>query len=191
MKAIWQMWESDLSDEQVNQIIKECEYYEPVDSKVGFGADGKDSPQEIRSSTVRWVNPKDINSTFISELLWDYAQRANREVFGVDIDRIYDIQYTIYEAEKGGHYAEHFDTFWANQTMSDRKLSITIQLSDSADYKGGDFIFDQEHEPPDANKLRKKGTVLVFPSPIRHAVKPVTKGVRKSLVAWGEGPKWR
>ena len=191
MKAIWQMWESDLSDEQVNQIIKECEYYEPVEAKVGFRDDGKDSPQEIRSSTVRWVNPTDKNSSFIADLLWDYAVRANREVFGVDITRIYDIQYTIYEASKKGHYSEHFDTFWANNTMSDRKLSVTIQLSDSNDYEGGDFLFGADHENPEAHRLRKKGTVLVFPSPIRHAVMPVTKGTRKSLVAWVEGPKWR
>lgn len=191
MKAIWQMWEADLSDDQVNQIIKECEYYDPVESKTGYKDLGQISPPEIRSSTVRWVNPNDTNSKFIADLLWDYAQRANREVFGVNITGIYDIQYTIYESEKKGHYAEHFDTFWANPTMNDRKLSVTIQLTDSDDYEGGDFILDKEHEPPEADRLRKKGTVLVFPSPIRHAVEPVTKGTRKSLVAWVEGPKWR
>ena len=75
--------------------------------------------------------------------------------------------------------------------MHDRKLSVTIQLSDSNDYEGGDFVFDQEYQSPDPKALRKKGTILVFPSPIRHAVKPVTKGTRKSLVAWVEGPKWK
>ena len=30
----------------------------------------------------------------------------------------------------------------------------------------------------------------MFPSYHRHAVEPVTKGVRKSLVAWFYGPCW-
>ena len=191
MKAIWQMWEGELSDELVNKIIKECEYYDLVESKTGFRDEGQEAKHETRRSKVRWINPNDKNSYFIADLLWDYAKRANREVFGVDLTGLWDIQYTIYEGSNNGHYAEHFDTFWANPTMHDRKLSVTIQLSDSDDYEGGDFVFDQEYQSPDPKALRKKGTILVFPSPIRHAVKPVTKGIRKSLVAWVEGPKWR
>jgi PKHD-type hydroxylase len=75
--------------------------------------------------------------------------------------------------------------------MNDRKLSITIQLSDSDDYEGGNFILDRQYQQPDSKDLRTKGTILVFPSPIKHKVTPVTKGIRKSLVAWVEGPKWR
>ena len=111
--------------------------------------------------------------------------------FGVDLTDVWDIQYTIYDAKDDGHYDWHFDTFWGNESSSDRKLSVTIQLSDSDDYEGGDFLFDPQYEPPDKMSLRKKGTVLVFPSPIKHKVEKVTKGIRKSLVAWVEGPKWR
>ena len=77
--------------------------------------------------------------------------------------------------------------------MSHRKLSMTIQLSDPDDYEGGDFVFNvnQIGQSPDREQLRKKGTVLVFPSFIMHGVKPVTKGTRKSLVSWIEGPTWR
>ena len=53
-----------------------------------------------------------------------------------------------------------------------------------------DFILDTNQKPP-RESLRKKGTVLVFPSFMRHKVEPVTKGIRKSLVAWIEGPHWR
>ena len=112
-------------------------------------------------------------------------------MFGVEVSDIFDIQYTIYDGEEQGHYDWHFDTFWANNTEYDRKLSITIQLSDPNDYEGGDFIIDPQYEVPDKNKLRQKGTVFVFPSPIRHKVSPVKKGIRKSLVAWVEGPKWK
>ena len=69
---------------------------------------------------------------------------------------------------------------------------MTIQLSDSKDYEGGDFkFFDPVVQSPDPDKLRAKGTVLVFPSFLPHAVTPVTKGERKSLVVWADGPEWK
>ena len=36
-------------------------------------------------------------------------------------------------------------------------------------------------------ELNKKGSMIVFPSFIRHRVKPVTKGTRHSLVLWHIG----
>ena len=70
---------------------------------------------------------------------------------------------------------------------------MTIQLSDSDEYEGGDFEFDNDilANPPDKNILREKGRVLIFPSFLPHKVNPVTKGIRKSLVTWIEGPAWR
>jgi len=38
---------------------------------------------------------------------------------------------------------------------------------------------------------KDKGSVLIFPSYINHKVSPVTKGIRRSLVAWFSGPRWR
>ena len=187
MNSIWHMWSAELNHETVASIIKECEFYKPMDAVVGAG----DTDDKVRKSIVRWINPYDVGSEFIHKLLWKYATLANRNAFGVKIDTIQDIQYTIYEGDENGHYNWHFDTFWANQTMNDRKLSITIQLSDSDDYEGGNFILDRQYQQPDSKDLRTKGTILVFPSPIKHKVTPVTKGIRKSLVAWVEGPKWR
>ena len=40
-------------------------------------------------------------------------------------------------------------------------------------------------------ELKKKGTVIVFPSSMWHKVEPVTKGKRYSLVAWAEGFDFR
>lgn len=35
---------------------------------------------------------------------------------------------------------------------------------------------------------KEKGTVIIFPSYLLHRVTPVTKGIRRSLVLWIEGP---
>ena len=61
-------------------------------------------------------------------------------------------------------------------------------MSDSNDYVGGDFEFDEIKTNVD---FKSQGTIIVFPSYLRHRVLPVTSGVRKSLVAWFYGPKWR
>ena len=36
-----------------------------------------------------------------------------------------------------------------------------------------------------------KGTMIVFPSYMWHRVRPVTSGVRKSLVLWIQGPPFK
>jgi PKHD-type hydroxylase len=79
-----------------------------------------------------------------------------------------------------------------------RKLSVSVLLSDPKDFKGGEFEFDfRNHDPKDkenkqvAKELNKKGSMIVFPSFIWHRVKPVTKGVRYSLVLWYLGHPWK
>ena len=39
--------------------------------------------------------------------------------------------------------------------------------------------------------FKNQGTIIVFPSFIRHRVNPVTKGIRYSLVNWFEGPAFK
>ena len=189
MKKMWQMWKAVLSDDEVSAIIKECEYYNPEDAKIGADAKVSKSKSDVRRSTVRWVDVNDTNSKFIYDLIWRYAEQANRDAFGFDINYLRDVQYTVYEAKEEGFYNWHVDTFWGADTCSDRKLSVTIQLSDAKDYKGGDFKIEEQYEAPDAKDLKQKGTIFIFPSFIYHMVEPVTQGTRKSLVAWIEGPE--
>ena len=37
------------------------------------------------------------------------------------------------------------------------------------------------------NQIKNKGSIVVFPSFVWHKVRPVTKGLRYSLVAWNLG----
>lgn len=187
MNQIWRMWSGVLDDSTITDIITECEYYQPQNANLGFDGENKDN--QVRRSEVRWIDRKDKNSRFIADLIWDYAEEANRDAFGFDISMIRDIQYTTYKAQDLGKYDWHFDTFWANPRTTDRKISIIIQLSDPNDYEGGDFEIDPQYVQPE--DIRQKGTVFVFPSFIRHRVTEVTKGTRKSLVSWIEGPKFK
>ena len=65
-----------------------------------------------------------------------------------------------------------------------RKISMTLLLSDPKDFKGGELEILGNKKRVDL----KRGHAIFFASFIRHRVKPVTKGNRKSLVMWFGGP---
>jgi PKHD-type hydroxylase len=71
-----------------------------------------------------------------------------------------------------------------------RKLSMSLILSDESEYTGGEFEFDTGGKNPEI-ALQKRGRVLAFPSYVIHAVKPVKKGCRRSIVIWCLGPKFK
>ena len=65
-----------------------------------------------------------------------------------------------------------------------------MQLSPPDDYEGGNvqLLADSggSYIAP-----RKRGTVILFDSRTQHRVLKVTKGVRKSIVGWVVGPRWK
>ena len=71
-----------------------------------------------------------------------------------------------------------------------RKLSFSLQLSDPKDYTGGEVQFlDNNGKTFFAPKQR--GTMIVFDSRTKHRVRKVKSGMRKSLVGWVVGPRWK
>lgn len=189
MNQLWQFWHASLSDEQVKSIIHIGDQYPAANAGLGF--DGSTLNDGARSSEIRWINPNDASSKFITDVLWYFAREANRNAFGFDIDYLPDIQYTKYTATENGKYDWHHDTFWGNPSAYDRKLSIVIQLTDPSEYEGGDFEIDPQYAQLPADQVKAKGSVIVFPSFLIHRVTPVTKGERRSLVSWIQGPKFR
>ena len=76
-----------------------------------------------------------------------------------------------------------------------RKLSVTVSLTDPKEYKGGELEFDFRNQDKSnirtCTEILPKGSLVVFPSFVWHRVKPVTKGVRHSLVIWNLGYPFR
>ena len=73
-----------------------------------------------------------------------------------------------------------------------RKLSFTLQLSDENEYTGGNLEFADFDDSK--NKFiapRTRGCLIVFDSRVPHRVCPVKSGLRKSLVGWVMGKRWR
>lgn len=147
----------------------------------------KKSQQEVtddRVSEIAWLS----DQYWLRDLLYGYVVEANRTAFGVDVQNVADIQFTEYHGDKKGKFDWHNDVIWTEERAFDRKISVTVQLSDPVDYHGGAFEFSDWPSPENS---REQGTVLVFPSYLTHRVAPVAQGTRRSLVAWFEGPRWR
>ena len=164
----------------------------PEEIAVVGGEIGKDSKQEkdIRRSQVRWIDPRTEDTAKLTNLCTNLFVDINREHFGLDIERIFNIQYTEYLAANKGFYHRHIDSYVGRGEMYDRKLSMTIQLSDSDEYEGGDF--EIWFGGKKANLVpREKGDVIIFPAFCMHRVKPTTRGERRCLVFWTGGRPFR
>ena len=180
MREIYQVWSSSLSKMQIDAIVKAA-LYQPEHNATIFASTNVKA--DLRISSIRWLSDQ-----WIVDLLWSYVRKANQEAFYVDVSKKAEVQFTEYHANRGGHYDWHQDVHWNGQSDFDRKLSVTVQLSEANDYEGGNVEFDEVKTNAD---FQSKGTVLVFPSNQRHRVLPVTSGTRQSLVAWFLGPRWR
>jgi len=186
MNNTWEVWERALTDTQCDTIVKQAQTYPQADATVGFSA-GARSDQDYRASQVRWLDA--LRETEIVSWLMAYVQSSNRTNFGVDIVAPFDIQFTEYRASNNGHYDWHQDVWLESTRPYDRKLSVVVQLSAPDAYTGGDFEFFGLQNP--AAQFAPRGSLLIFPSFLQHCVRPVTQGLRRSLVTWVEGPRWR
>ena len=183
----WLFFDSALQSDWCDEFVSHCtKTYQPTDALIGF--DSETQKSKHRETEIRWLNPS-LERELV-DILWYYINQANRESFDVDVRYINELQFTSYHGKNKGHYGWHHDVDFKNSKPYHRKLSLTIQLTDPKEYKGGEFQFDTDIDTlPIEHK--NKGTILIFPSFYRHSVSPVTKGTRHSLVTWVEGPHWR
>jgi hypothetical protein len=141
-----------------------------------------------RRSTIKWL-PNSDEYAWIYEKLFKYAEEANNVMWQFNIgDNLENIQYTIYDSEDAGMYDWHVDCGHSYPACF-RKISITVQLTGSDDYSGGDLIL--KYGKDDTVVPKDKGRVVIFPSFILHRVTPVDLGIRKSLVLWLGGLPYR
>ena len=197
---------TDLPEKVVDLIEEDLtENFDPQmgDSRLHGDSLNKDK----RNSMNAWVP----TNHWVGGFIWHYIQRANRENFLYDLRCIdgENMQYTRYT--EGQFYTWHNDAGLAGQykpvavgnrtegrgqdflnekVEMVRKLSFAMQLSDPDDYEGGNIqLMDEGGKSYIAP--RQKGSIMLFDSRTPHRVQKVTKGVRKSLVGWTVGPRWK
>ena len=186
MKELWRAWYGAFPPAWCDNVVDRAQARPAQSGTVGSTA-GQIVDPTYRSSTIRWLDHTG-GELDIANKLHTYIKLANRESFGVDIWDMSSIQFTEYHATATGKYDWHHDVAFTNPEPFDRKLSVIVQLSNPNDYSGGDFEFYNETPSP---AFRLQGTIVVFPSFLLHRVTPVTAGIRRSLVSWIDGPKWR
>ena len=144
--------------------------------------------REIRKSYIKFINPPWIKNELMGvvnianqEGNWNYQYSDNE-----------DIQFTEYgKSQHYGFHSDQFPTPFVNGRLQGlvRKISMSVNLTDPRKYKGGEFEFkipagNGEYKSVIPENFGEKGSIVVFPSFVIHAVKPVTKGKRNSLVMW-------
>jgi PKHD-type hydroxylase len=141
---------------------------------------------DIRVTQTAWMEAS-AESKWIYDRIQGVARALNDRVYQFALSGFSEhLQYTIYHGTEGGHYDWHVDH---GPLRTRRKLSISVQLSDPAQYEGCDlelYAGNQIEKAP-----RDRGMVIAFPSYVLHRVTPCTKGTRKSIVAWTTGPQFK
>ena len=147
-----------------------------------------------RDSNIVWFNDR-----WVYREIQPYVHQANKNAgWNFNWDYSESCQFTIYK--KGQYYDWHCDSCDKPYAVDGptkgkiRKLSVTVSLTDPKEYKGGELQFDFRQQDPDkprdirtCTEILPKGSLVVFPSFVWHRVKPVTKGIRHSLVVWNLG----
>ena len=153
----------------------------------------------IRNSDMAWLDDR-----WIYREIHPYINEANRNAgWNFQWDFSESCQFTKYKLNQ--FYDWHCDSHPKpydhpdnkNTTGKIRKLSVTCQLTDGSEYKGGELEFDFRDYNPNirdesnhlikAKEILPRGSIIVFPSYVWHRVKPVKKGIRYSLVLWNLG----
>jgi PKHD-type hydroxylase len=187
-------YESAVSPDLCNKLIapfSEDNFNSGVIGTEEYGRINKN----IRDADTQWAPKYDL----IECILTRYIIQANLEaLWNFDITEPEQVQIGRYKENQ--FYNQHIDCFVKGSDIIDigngsgfvipiknqRKISASLILNDESEYDGGDlFILDE------TVKVRKQGTIIVFPSFMAHRVTPVTRGVRYSAVCWMLGPKWK
>lgn len=186
----WLYYENFFNKQVCEGLISEIQNLPTMEGEVGTAEGFKITSG--RKSKIRFIMADDQKYSWIFRDLWQAAELANKH-FNYDIDALNFIQIAEYDGSYAGEYREHCDVVWSADKH--RKLSCTVQLTEKSHYFGGDFHFyrlqGNSPTPEEQAKINKQGTIIFFNSLTYHGILPVDKGIRYSLTAWFEGPKWR
>jgi predicted 2-oxoglutarate/Fe(II)-dependent dioxygenase YbiX len=208
-QSIW--FQTDLNPKIIDIIEEDLkDNFDPhlQDSRVGDGDYGT-VDRDKRNAKNAWVP----TTHWVAGFVWHYVMKANRENFLYDLTNIdgESLQYTVYgEGEyygwhndaglasyykpvsggNRGHGEAQFQDFVNENCEKVRKLSFSLLLSDPDTYEGGNLQLMAE-DGKSYIAPRQRGTIILFDSRTQHRVQKVTSGVRKSLVGWTVGPRFR
>jgi PKHD-type hydroxylase len=203
--------------EQIMRIREICEKSEEEEA-LTYGIENPENANHtIRKNKVSWHDNEELYS-MIRPTIVDVNERTG---WNYNITAIEPFQYTVYYGDQNHYHWHTDTIVNDRTLQPDcpedhilkntvRKISCSIQLTDPSEYDGGEFELLSLKEKKEENReeqlnldgynvmepiklphFKEKGSALFFPSFTYHRVKPVTRGIRRSLVIWLRGPKWQ
>ena len=182
--------ENFLTPKQCDELIDKFGQSNSHKSTVAGTYKGDDSDvvnEDVRKvQEIRLKNDVVLSDGFkLTKHIIMACEMSNLINFKFQLEKPYQLEdIVLLRYENTDKYDWHLD-IGKNET-SVRKISAIIQLSDEQDYEGGDFEFSIANDEGDENYFgtRKKGSLILFPAFLGHRVRPITKGVRYSIVTW-------
>lgn len=142
-----------------------------------------------RRSEVCWLEWTPEHEWLFSRLAVLSAE-MNAQFWGYELAAFGEpLQITKYDSAERGHYSWHQDI--GGGSMSIRKLSFVVQLTDPEKYTGGELELFMAKIEKNLTPPKKRGSVIWFPAFEPHRVSPLKSGVRNSLVGWISGHPFR
>ena len=135
--------------------------------------------RNVLGYSLGFNTPTDIfYYNYINELIEKYYLYYKIKFPKMATNKINQIDLLKYSV--GCKYTVHTDHY----TNTPRHLSVIINLNDN--YEGGDLVFTDQKEKEIKRYKLNAGSVIFFPSNFMypHAIEPITKGTRYSIVAW-------
>jgi PKHD-type hydroxylase len=187
-------YRDDIFTEQ--ELDNMCQYFSQHEiEKATVMSEETPIDENIRRSKVKFFNRDDY--TFpIFDRLNSAIEDTNDRFYNFILNGYDSFQYTEYHHEEKGAYNFHMDSGFGDRNGDSRfemrKLSVVMCLNrPGEDFEGGQFYMNMGSEKNAFEVEMKRGRIILFPSFLIHRVAPVTKGIRKSLVIWVTGPKFR
>jgi len=183
-----QIYDDVLRKESLNNFIKVCNNKKEFEQAriVGTEENPNKVDKKIRNvlafslgnmgvesrTDIYWANYFAFQFT---KYLKKYAEDIQMENSNESITFMQLLKY-----ENCGHYNFHVD----HGRKAPRTFSCIFFVNDN--YKGGELTFKYPGSTKEINIEKKSNRLIIWPSNFLypHAVKPVTEGVRYSVVAW-------
>lgn len=181
------VWENIFSAAELDAMERHGDQLTLEKAELAARGTGRDS---IRVTKIAWFERNAQTESFYARME-EIVLRLNAQFFHYDLSGLVSFQYALYDGTEGGHFDWHKDygKDYGAVGQEPRKLSFSIQLSDPAQYQGGELEVRAGNQVDIAPKTR--GAVVAFPSYVLHRVTPTTSGARKSLVVWAVGPEFK
>lgn len=181
------VWENVFSVAELDAMERHGDRLTLEKAELAAQGTGRDS---IRVTKVAWFERNAQTEGFYARVE-EIVLRLNAQFFHYDLSGLVSFQYARYDGTECGHFDWHKDygKDYGAPDREPRKLSLSLQLSDPAQYQGGELEVRAGNQVDVAPKAR--GTIIAFPSYVLHRVTPTTSGARKSLVVWAVGPEFK